>query len=338
MDFESFTINYNKTISDALTKIDKNGKRIVIVSDDKNKVYGVLSDGDIRRFLLKNGKKTDLIKKVCRTNYKFSHDIPSAKALLNEFSCVPILDNNKTLRMLLFSDNTRIVRKTNLPIVIQAGGLGTRLYPYTKILPKPLIPVGDKPIIENIIDQFVEFGCNEFYVIVNYKKEMIKAYFAETKKDYNITFIDENEPLGTGGGLSLLKGIIKKTFILTNCDIMISGDFTEMVDYHKHQQNNITMVTCNIKVQIPYGVVNINEQKKITSFQEKPTLEYLINTGLYVVEPIIIEQLEEKKKIGFPDICKEYKDKDNSLGVYIISEKEWLDMGELDKLNQLVER
>ena len=152
-------------------------------------------------------------------------------------SALPILNADKTIKTIVFWADDSIELKENnsvkLPVVIMAGGKGTRLYPYTKILPKPLIPIGDIPIIERIIQQFIKAGCKYFYVIVNYKKDMIKAYFNEIKnKKYNITFIDENIPIGTGGGLKLLKDYLHTDFILTNCDILIKADFGEIINQH----------------------------------------------------------------------------------------------------------
>lgn len=221
-----------------------------------------------------------------------------------------------------------------------AGGLGKRLYPYTKILPKPLIPIGEIPISEHIINRFNKYGCKEFFLIVNHKKNMIKAYYNEIEKDYSISYADEDEdkPLGTGGGLSLLKGKINSTFILSNCDILIKEDYEKIYNHHKVEKNLITMV-CSLKhIKIPYGVINTNEKGEIEDMKEKPEISIFANTGMYIVEPEVLNLIEENKFVGFPDIIKRVMDEGKKVGIYPISENAWLDMGQLDEMEEMRSR
>ena len=162
-------------------------------------------------------------------------------------------------------------------IIIQAGGKGTRLYPYTKILPKPLIPVGEKPIAELIMDNFAEYGIGRMILVVNHKKNMIKSYFGEVEKPYSIEYVDEDQPLGTGGGLSLLRGKVGETFILTNCDILIEEDYSKIFAHHKAEGNMITMVCSLRNFQVAYGVVEFGEHGNITDMKEKPEFSFLVN-------------------------------------------------------------
>ena len=166
------------------------------------------------------------------------------------------------------------IKKHALPVVIMAGGLGTRLYPYTKILPKPLIPVGEMPIVEHIIHRFADVGCSAFTMIVNYKKSMIKSYFNDLQKDYTVDYVDEDTPLGTGGGLSLLKGKVTQTFFLTNCDILIDADFGDIYQYHKEKGNVITMVCAVKHFTIPYGVVELGGDGDISGITRKAGDEF----------------------------------------------------------------
>lgn len=217
-----------------------------------------------------------------------------------------------------------------------AGGKGTRLYPYTKILPKPLIPVGDIPIIERIIEQFVKAGCKDFYVIVNYKKDMIKAYFNEIKeKSYTITFIDENMPLGTGGGLKLLQNYLQTDFILTNCDILIKADFSDIIEQHSNKNNVVTMICSAKKFTIPYGVVELDKNENIIEMKEKPTLNFLTNTGCYIVNNSVFDYIADNENIGFPDIIERIKEDNKKVGIYPIHEDAWLDMGQFDELSRM---
>jgi NDP-sugar pyrophosphorylase family protein len=221
---------------------------------------------------------------------------------------------------------------------MRAGGVGSRLYPYTKILPKPLIPIGEIPIAEHIINRFYKYGCRDFFLVVNHKKNMIKAYFNEIEKDYKITYIEEEKPLGTGGGLCLLKCIIDSTFILTNCDILIEEDYEKIYKLHKKENNVITMVCSLKKIRIPYGVIEIGQHGEIAKMKEKPELSFFTNTGMYIVEPEVVQGLEDNQAIGFPDIIEKFKQAGKKIGVYPIGEKNWLDMGQLDAMEEMRRR
>ncbi|MDF2877898.1 MAG: Nucleoside-diphosphate-sugar pyrophosphorylase family protein, partial [Clostridia bacterium] len=187
-------------------------------------------------------------------------------------------------------------------------------------------------------NRFNKYGCKDFFLIVNHKKNMIKAYFNEIEKDYFVTYIDEDKPLGTGGGLSLLRGRINKTFILSNCDILIEEDYEKIYEYHKKEKNLITMICSLKKIKIPYGVIEIGKNGEIDSMKEKPEISFFTNTGCYIVEPKIIEELKNEESIGFPDIIERYRNAGEKIGVYPISENAWMDMGQLDDMEEMRKR
>lgn len=334
------------TIVEAMEKIDKNARGILFVVDENLKLLGSLTDGDIRRWLIKTGDLRALITEAMNDNpYKIQeNELSIAKKFMSDRSifAVPVVDVRDVVIDIVFAYEQVHAYKTresrfsvNVPVVMMAGGKGTRLYPYTKILPKPLIPVGDLPIAEHIINSFFEYGCTDFYLIVNHKKNMLKAYFSEVDKNYNIYYADEEEPLGTGGGLSLLKGQIEDTFIFTNCDTLIETDFSGIYKYHKEQKNLITMI-CSLKnYQIPYGVINMGNGGQIESMEEKPMLSFFTNTGCYIVEPEVINDIPENTYMGFPSMIERYKAEGKKVGVYPISEQAWLDMGEMDALENM---
>lgn len=344
-DVDKFIGKSNMSIVEALEKIDGNSCGVLFIVDENDCLTGALSDGDVRRWLIKTG---DLQGKVTSAmnkkpiSLKDDEEINAFNVMKkNKLTAIPIVDSDlKVIRVI----NSRIedvsITKDNVslkavPVVMMAGGKGTRLYPYTKILPKPLIPVGEKPIAEHIIESFREFGCEQYYLIVNHKKNMIKAYFNEMKKDYTVTYADEDEPLGTGGGLSLLKGIIKDTFILTNCDILIREDFSKVYKFHKENRNQITMV-CSLKnFRIPYGIVHLADGGSIKNIEEKPTLSFFTNTGCYIVEPEVITDIPDNTAIGFPDIIEQYRNQGKKVGVYPVSEGSWMDMGQMDSLEDM---
>lgn len=343
MDVQDFLIDEESTMIEAMNQLDKVAKKVLFVTRD-GKFTAALTDGDIRRWILKKGNLDAKIKYMANYNPKFIYlkDKAQAKEYMKRKSieAVPIVDENMNIISVASWTDEEYKTKKNLdiPVVIMAGGLGTRLYPYTKILPKPLIPIGEIPIAEHIINKFHKSGCKNFYLIVNHKKNMIKAYFNEIEKDYSVAYIDEDKPLGTGGGLSLLKGKIDTTFILSNCDILIEEDYEKIYEYHKKEKNLITMI-CSLKnIKIPYGVIEIGENGEIDSMREKPEISFFTNTGCYIGEPEVISGLKEEEDIGFPDIIEKYKNAGEKIGIYPISENSWMDMGQPDGMEEMRKR
>jgi dTDP-glucose pyrophosphorylase/CBS domain-containing protein len=343
MDVIDFLIEEEATMIQAMEQLDKVAKKVLFVIREGQFVASI-TDGDIRRWILRKGNLDAKVKDIANYSPKsiVEADKNKAKEQMKRYSieAVPILDSNNNIVSIVFWNDEEVEDEHNLkiPVVIMAGGLGTRLYPYTKILPKPLIPIGEIPIAEHIINRFHQHGANQFYLVVNHKKNMIKAYFNEIEKGYSVYYVDEDKPLGTGGGLSLLKGKIKSTFILSNCDILIEEDYEKIYNYHKENNNLITMV-CSLKnIRIPYGVIEINETGEIKDMKEKPELSFFTNTGMYIVEPKVVEELKEDQTIGFPDIIEKYKDCGEKIGVYPISDKNWMDMGQIDDMEEMRRR
>ena len=343
MEVIDFLIDERATMIEAMQQLDKVAKKVLFVVREEHFVAAI-TDGDIRRWILKKGNLDAKVKDIANYNPKslLEENKNKAKEFMkkNSIEAVPILDKMGNIITVVLRNDDEVKSKGNLhvPIVIMAGGLGTRLYPYTKILPKPLIPIGEIPIVEHIINYSNRYGSNQFYLVVNHKKNMIKAYFNEIEKAYKIDYVDEDKPLGTGGGLSLLKGKIDSTFILSNCDILIDADYEKIYNYHRNENNLITMV-CSLKnIKIPYGVIEISETGEIENMKEKPELSFFTNTGMYIVEPKVIEELEENKAVGFPDIIEQCKSKGEKIGVYPISESSWMDMGQLDEMEEMRRR
>ncbi|MEG2191866.1 MAG: sugar phosphate nucleotidyltransferase [Oscillospiraceae bacterium] len=340
---EDLIISEETKVLEAMQKLDETGKKILLIAPDL-KLKAVLSDSDVRRHILKNGSLSACVKDVA--NYApmslniAQRSMASEIMVKKSISALPLLDNDGVIVDIVFADESsvQVKKPLNIPVVIMAGGLGTRLYPYTKILPKPLIPVGEKPIVEHIIDHFKGFGCMDYKMIVNHKKNMIKAYFNELSKDYTVSFVDEDTFLGTGGGLSLLKGEVKSTFFLTNCDVLIEADYNDIYKFHKKNENLITVVCALKHVTIPYGVFSLTESGEIDTITEKPTLNFLTNTGMYVVEGKIIDEMEDGKAISFPEILDKYRSAGFKVGVYPVSENSWMDMGQLEELEEMRRR
>ena len=330
------------SLTDAMRLIDANAKGILILTELSGKLAGTLTDGDIRRYLLRGGTLQDQAIRAANRQPKTAKSIAEAKRIFDEksFFVIPIVDENNILTDIYQGEKAAEADsiRLNVPVVINAGGKGTRLDPYTRVLPKPLIPVGDVPIIEHIMQQFGRFGCEEFHIIVNYKKQLLKAYFSDSEEPYNIRWYDEGVPLGTGGGLSLLKGQLRSTVFFSNCDILIRADYEDMLHFHKEKGNIITMVCAAKTVTIPYGIVETGENGSILHMQEKPSMSFLTNTGLYLVEPEVVEEMKDGEPIGFPDVIEKYRQQNRPVGVYAIHEEDWMDMGQLPELDKMREK
>lgn len=336
-------ISGNNTIIEALKQLSNTARGILFVVDDSKILEASLTDGDIRRFILSGGELNASIDKAANYSPRTATDIESAKALYDprSYRAIPVVDEDgRVIDVYYGEDDDQDAPKMelNIPVVINAGGKGTRLDPYTKVLPKPLIPVGDWPIIEHIFKEFQEFACDKFHVIVNYKKEIMKAYFSESAKSYDICWYDEDKPLGTGGGLSLLKGVLNETFFFTNCDILLKSNYESMIKFHKENHNLVTMICAYKTVAIPYGVVDLGINGSIEGLREKPEFSFLTNTGMYIVEPEVLDYIENDTPVSFPDVVEKLRVQGKNVGAYPVSESEWYDMGQLPELERMRKR
>ena len=328
------------TVSEAMQHIDKNACGILFLTDDNNKLLGCITDGDVRRFLLRGGKMDAKALDAANRHPKVAKSIDEARKLFHQrfLFLIPIIDDAGIVIDLYNGDQGNYKKQKNplnIPVVINAGGKGTRLDPFTRVLPKPLIPVGDLPIIEHIMKEYQSYNCNEFHVIVNYKRELMKAYFADNDNHYNITWYDELKPLGTGGGLTLLRGKFKNTFFFANCDALLTANYESMLEFHKKNKNIITMVCAYKNINIPYGVVEMGINGAIENMKEKPLISFLTNTGIYIVEPEVIDDMEDGVSIGFPDIVEKQRQKGRRVAVFPVSENDWMDMGQLPELEKM---
>ncbi len=344
------TIKKSATIIESMKQLDETARGILFVVDDNNKLSGSLTDGDIRRWILKTGDLTAEVSIVMNKNPKaaIEGDAESAQRMMKKYGVLslPVLNADGSIKDILFEVNRgdwkRCCDKKNklrkISVIVMAGGKGTRLYPYTKILPKPLIPVGDVPILERILDRFYEYGAKEFYLTVNYKKEMIKSYFMETVHPYLLKYIEETEPLGTAGSIRLIKEQFKSPVIITNCDTLIEADYGEIMEYHKTSENDMTIVASLKNTVIQYGVLHTKEQGIVTSMEEKPQLSYFINTGMYIVNPEFLEWIPKDRVFHMTDLAEMMIKKKKQVGMYPINENSFLDMGEFEEMKKMEER
>jgi len=332
-----FLIKDKTKISNALVKFDKLGGQCLYVIKKDNFLIGSLTDGDWRRAALKNKNKNNTVESICnknpvKINIHTSHNVIKKLFILHNLDSIPLV-NEKNIILKIISKNHAfkrkkiIIKKSPVPVIIMAGGKGTRLNPFTEVLPKPLIPINGKTIISRIIDKFKSKGFTKFYISINEKSKIIKSYFEEKNLKKKITFIEEKKPLGTAGALSKLKKINSKFFFVTNCDTFINYDFKKISKFHIQNKNSLTMMVVKKKYVIPYGVCDKKNKNELLNITEKPELKYLINIGSYVLNRDTINLLKKNRHCNFNEFIKILQKNNEKIGLYQISEKKWQDVG-----------
>jgi len=332
---EKITVKENFTIKEVLNVIDKGAIRIAVVVNNDNKVIGTISDGDIRRAILKGYNLNDTIKNVYFKNpilatTNETNEAIIKKAIENRIYQIPIVDENKRLVKIIDLATLLKNKKRKNLVILMAGGLGTRLRPLTNDIPKPLLKVGDKPILETIINNFKNSGFENFIISVNYKKELIKQYFKDGAKfGVNISYLDENKRLGTAGALSLLKEKPNEPFFVMNGDLLTNIDFSKMLDFHIKQHSIATMAVIEKDFQIPYGVIETNDLK-ITNIKEKPTYKFFINAGIYMLNKEVLDYIPKNQFFDMPTLFEKLIELNKKTLSFPIHEY-WLDIGRLEE-------
>lgn len=346
MSLDKFLVSPDMTVIQVMNIINENAKGIAFICDS-DQLIGTVTDGDVRRYILGQGDLNENIMKIanCRAVWLgLEAEQKTAQVMAEKsISAVPILNHEKKIVKIYFKGGLIVERKeksicSDIPLVIMAGGKGTRLKPFTDILPKPLIPIGEKTITERIIDKFLFYGCDEVHMIINYKKDFIKAYFQDNPYGSKIHFVNETGFMGTGGGLKLLEGVLRGTFFLSNCDILVDADYDEILRYHRRNGNVITMVCAQKQISIPYGTICVDQNNAVTGLQEKPSHTYLVNTGFYLVEPEVIGMIPENTFIHITEIIELCLKEKKKVGAYSIADENWMDMGQFDEMEKMKER
>lgn len=341
-------ISIESCLLTALKQMDSIDKKLLLVFDDQVFV-NVVSIGDIQRAILNNITLDSPIYDILRDNTKVAKEDDDFDTIVQRMQkyrmeCLPVVDNNQKLVNVFFwedvFENKEIRRNIilDLPVIIMAGGKGTRLKPLTNVIPKPLIPLGDKTIIEEIMDKFLNVGCNDFHLSVNYKAETIKHYFdLLNNENLNIDYFQESKPLGTAGSLYLIKDKIKTTFFVSNCDIIIDEDYSEILKYHYDNKNELTIVSALKNYSIPYGTIKTKENGILEELIEKPELTFQINSGMYILEPHLLNEIPENRFFHITELISNIINRAGKVGVFPVSEGSWKDIGEwneyLKKIN-----
>lgn len=342
-------ISDTSTLLDALKLMDSSGYRSFIVQDKKNKFKGILSIGDIQRALINNSNLDLVINKILRKTPRIANVNTPFEEIKRDMikyrmEFIPVINNNNEIETIyfwedLFDVNLDIpLTQFKNPIVIMAGGLGTRLKPLTNVLPKPLIPIGDKTILEDIFERFSKHGCNRFFISVNYKADLIEYYIKNQKLPYDVSFFREEVPMGTAGSLSLLKGKINETFFVSNCDILIKEDYSEILDFHVKNENEITMVSALKSYPIPYGTLETGENGQLLALKEKPELTFKINSGMYILEPHLLNEIPENDFFHITHLIEKILKRKGNVGVFPVSEKSWKDIGSWEEYEKYIQK
>jgi len=343
--YKQVLVNPDRPLREAIKQMDKAALQVLIVVNDEDKLLGVVTDGDVRRTIINEIDFKEPISSIMTKNpiaMSYLGDKNEALRLMKKHTIrhIPLIDKENRVRGLIvwedFIKNGEVTYSyKNTPVVIMAGGKGARLDPFTKILPKPLIPIGEKPIIELIMGNFIKYGFNKFLISLNYRAEMIKMYFSENPNNYQIEYVQEKEFLGTAGSLSLIKSKLIDTFILSNCDIIIDANFDRLLNYHRENKNKVTILAVMRHIKIPYGVLK-TQDADLDEFIEKPEYHFIVNSGVYALEPDIIELIPKNQPMDMPDLLLLAKKKEFKIQVYPMS-CSWFDVGEWEEYKKAME-
>jgi dTDP-glucose pyrophosphorylase len=337
---ERFVVRPGLRLKNAMEQLERTEERILFVVGDDGVLFGTVTDGDIRRWILAHGVVEGTVEQVCnRRPYSVEpgYDPDAIKRTMVErkFGCVPVVGADGRIVELLFWDRLfgdgmqpKAPRRIDVPVAIMAGGKGTRLDPFTRVLPKPLIPLGDKTVIETIMDSFVRCGVDRFYVSVHTKARIIKSYFEELDPPFAIEYVEETEPLGTAGGLRPLAERVKGTLLVTNCDVLIKADYADLLDQHCRDRNDITIVASLRSYAIPYGICEIEPEGRFLGIREKPEYRFLVNTGMYALEAATLSRIPAGRMYHITELIEDVKNAGGKIGVYPIGESAWMDTGE----------
>lgn len=333
------------TLLDAIKLMDSIERKLLIITED-NKFLGLISIGDIQRALINKVDLSECALKFIRPDILIAHpqDNPEEirKLMIRErIESMPVVDNERFLidiiewKDILSEEKIHNVLPFQIPVVIMAGGVGSRLKPLTNIIPKALIPVSDRTIIEEIMDRFADAGCGQFFLSLNYKSELISEYISKLNK-YKVNYVEEKKPLGTAGSLYLLREKINSSFFVSNCDILVELDFYELYKYHQSHNNTVTVVSVLKSYNIPYGTLDTCEGGKLVGLQEKPDFVYQINSGVYLVEPEIFHYITENEYLDITTLLIRLIENGRNVGVFPLSSKSWIDMGNWDDYLSLI--
>jgi len=338
-DWKKILLDSTESLENSIKVLHEGGYRIALVVDDCKRLLGTVTDGDIRRALIKNYSMKDPIDKVMNIEPVTAKKTDTSKYVLETMRNksllhMPILDDDDVLVGLETLENLTGKTVQDNPVFIMAGGFGTRLQPLTEEKPKPLLIVGGKPILETILLQFIDSGFHNFFISTHYKAEMIRDYFGDGSNwGVSINYVHEDNPLGTAGSLGLLpKNLPNLPIILMNGDLLTRVDLEALLDYHNHNQGIATMCVRKYDFQVPYGVIKSHDYR-ITSIEEKPVHSFFVNAGIYILDSKLIQSISGNDYLDMPTLLNNNVKNGEVVNMFPIHEY-WLDIGRKDHYNQ----
>lgn len=332
---DAIKLSLTSTIRDALQIINNGAIQMAVVVDSEGKLLGTITDGDIRRGLLNNLRLEDSVETILHTTPTVAtlsdtkEDILQ-KALTKKLHQIPIIDEE--YRVLGIQEINDLIKPSSKPnmVVLMVGGLGSRLRPLTEVTPKPMLKVGNKPILQTIVEKFAEYGFNEIVLCVNYKSHIIQDYFGDGSAfGVTITYIFEEERMGTAGALSLLTSLPNEPFFVMNGDLLTNINFDHLCNYHLTQNAMATMCVREYDFQVPYGVVNM-EGNTILSIQEKPVHKFFVSAGIYMLNPDVIRYIPKNQFYDMPSLFEALIQQGQKAVSFPIREY-WLDIGQMEE-------
>ena len=345
-------VRETESIKDTLKKLDKTAEKVLLVADEEGRLLGAITDGDIRRCILQGSDLNHDISRIYNKNpiYVKNNEFTKERVrqifIKNKIELIPIVNEREIIVDFitwdqLFADeifHPRTNNKIDIPVVIMAGGKGTRLDPFTKILPKPLIPIGDKPIVEIVIDEFRKQGAKNYYLTLNHRGEMVESYFNGIAKEYSLKFIKENISGGTAASLKLVEEEIDDLFFVSNCDVIVKAHFAEVIAFHKEQHALLTIMSSIQHYKIPYGVINYKEGGHVGSVIEKPEYTFTVNTGIYLLSKESLRYIPKDCFFDMTDLIKVLIKNKRNVVMYPVNESDYIDIGQWEEYKKAIEK
>lgn len=349
MKINDLIIDHNSNSRKAVKQMDAGGIGFIAIVNDQKNVVGIMTDGDFRRAVLDGINLENNVANIMNRDFFHLEKDYSKKEVekilrTTKYKHIPVLDKGKIVEIIteetffnIKTGRNKLYSQLKLPVIVMAGGKGTRLDPFTRILPKALIPVGDKAMIEIIMDEYAKYGMKHFYISVNHKQKMIRAFFEEHNSDYLFEYITEDKPLGTAGALKSLESKFNTPFFVSNCDIIIKDNYSSIYNFHQNNNYDLTIVSSMQHHTISYGVCKIEKGGNLLKIDEKPKYDFLVNTGMYILNPEVIKFIPENKFFNMTDLIETIQKEGKKVGVYPVTEKSYFDVGQWAEYKQSVE-
>ena len=338
-DWQSVMLSPHASMEDAIRRLDETALGVVMVVNEDGRLLGTITDGDIRRALLRHCAMECELQKIMFTESTVADVSQSNESLFalmksSGLQHIPIVDDERRVIGLETLKDYLEVDRVDTPVFLMAGGFGKRLHPLTEHTPKPLLKVGQKPILEAILDQFVLAGFHNFFISTHYKAEMVRDHFGDGSRwGITIQYIHEESPLGTAGALGLLpKEKIGLPLIMMNGDLLTTVDFEHLLNFHNEHGGDVTMCVREYDFQVPYGVIE-SDHHRVTGIVEKPVHNFFVNAGIYVLSPKVLEQVDGINYLDMPHMLETVIEQEGQVNMFPLHEY-WLDIGQMEQFEK----